>query len=46
MTPDTAGPGFQAPLAPALAQLRNVMTSARAFDPSRGHVSVDVACPD
>jgi len=26
--------------------LRDVVTSTRAFDPSRGHVTLDVACPD
>jgi DNA-binding transcriptional LysR family regulator len=46
MTPTPLALGLQAPLAEALAQLRDVVTSARAFDPARDDFTVHVACSD
>ncbi len=46
MTPTPLALGLQAPLAAALAQLRAVVTSARAFDPARDDFTVHVACSD
>ncbi|KGF80139.1 LysR family transcriptional regulator [Massilia sp. JS1662] len=46
MTPTPLALGLQAPLAAALAQLRDVVTSARAFDPARDEFTVHVACSD
>jgi DNA-binding transcriptional LysR family regulator len=46
MTPTPLALGLQAPLAAALAQLRDVVTSARAFDPVRDEFTVHVACSD
>jgi DNA-binding transcriptional LysR family regulator len=46
MTPTPLALGLQAPLAAALAQLRDVVTSARAFDPARDDFTVHVACSD
>jgi DNA-binding transcriptional LysR family regulator len=46
MTPTPLALGMQAPLAAALAQLRDVVTSARAFDPARDDFTVHVACSD
>jgi DNA-binding transcriptional LysR family regulator len=46
MTPTPLALGMQAPLAAALAQLRGVVTSARAFDPARDDFTVHVACSD
>jgi DNA-binding transcriptional LysR family regulator len=46
MTPTPLALGLQTPLAAALAQLRAVVTSARAFDPSRDRFTVHVACSD
>jgi len=46
MTPTPLALGMQAPLAAALAQLRDVVTSARAFDPARDEFTVHVACSD
>jgi DNA-binding transcriptional LysR family regulator len=46
MTPTPLALGLQAPLAAVLAQLRDVVTSARAFDPARDRFTVHVACSD
>jgi DNA-binding transcriptional LysR family regulator len=46
MTPTPLALGLQAPLAAALAQLRDVVTSARAFDPARDEFTVHVAASD
>jgi DNA-binding transcriptional LysR family regulator len=46
MTPTPLALGLHAPLAAALAQLRAVVTSARAFDPSRDRFTVHVAASD
>lgn len=46
MTPTPLALGLQAPLAAALAQLRDVVTSARAFDPARDEFTLHVACSD
>jgi len=46
MTPTPLALGLHAPLAAALAQLRAVVTSARAFDPSRDRFTIHVACSD
>jgi DNA-binding transcriptional LysR family regulator len=46
MTPTPLALGLQAPLAAALAQLRDVVTSARAFDPARDDFTVHVAASD
>jgi DNA-binding transcriptional LysR family regulator len=46
MTPTPLALGLQAPLAAALAQLRAVVTSARAFDPARDRFTVQVAASD
>lgn len=46
MTPTPLALGLQAPLAAALARLRDVVTSARAFDPARDEFTLHVACSD
>jgi DNA-binding transcriptional LysR family regulator len=46
MTPTPLALGLQAPLAAALAQLRDVVTSARAFDPARDDFTVHIAASD
>ena len=46
MTPTLLALGLQAPLAAALAQLRDVVTSARAFDPARDDFTVHIAASD
>jgi DNA-binding transcriptional LysR family regulator len=46
MTPTPLALGLQAPLAAALAQLHDVVTSARAFDPARDDFTVHVAASD
>jgi DNA-binding transcriptional LysR family regulator len=46
MTPTPLALGLQAPLAAALAQLRDVVTSARVFDPARDEFTLHVACSD
>jgi DNA-binding transcriptional LysR family regulator len=46
MTPTPLALGLQAPLAAALAQLRDVVTAARAFDPARDEFTLHVACSD
>lgn len=46
MTPTPLALGLQAPLAAALAQLREVVTSARAFDPAHDAFTLQVAASD
>ena len=46
MTPTPLALGLQAPLAAALARLRDVVTSASAFDPARDEFTLHVACSD
>jgi DNA-binding transcriptional LysR family regulator len=46
MTPTPLALGLQAPLAAALAQLRDVVTSARANDPARDDFTVHIAASD
>jgi len=46
MTPTPLALGLQAPLTTALAQLRDVVTSARAFDPARDALTVRIAASD